>query len=67
MYKDMQYQCFNAKMLLNICNTCNCITFIISTNALSIILKLYTSNTCVPILTMSYNTYYIIVMNITNY
>ncbi len=67
MYKDMQYQCFNVKMLLNICNICNCITFIINTNAPSIVLKLYTSNTCVPILTVGYNTYYIIVMNITYY
>ncbi len=67
MYNDMQYQCSNAKTLLNICNTCNCITFIISSNAPSIVLKLYTSNTCVPILTIGYNTYYIIVMNITNY
>ncbi len=34
MYKDMQYQSLNAKTLLNICNTCNCITFKDSTYAL---------------------------------
>ncbi len=67
MYKGMQYRCFNVKTLLNICNTCNCITFIINTDAPSIILKLYKSNTCVPILTMDYNTYSFIVINNTNY
>ncbi len=34
MYNNMQYQCSNAKTLLNICNTCNCITFKNSTYAL---------------------------------
>ncbi len=39
MYKDMQYQCFNAKTLLNIRNTCNCITFKDNTYALVLFLS----------------------------
>ncbi len=39
MYKDVQYQCFNVKVFLNICNSCNCITFKDNTYALVLYLS----------------------------
>ncbi len=39
MHKVMQYQCLNAKTLLNICNTCNCMIFKDITYALVLFLS----------------------------